>query len=49
MNEGLNLKATAHVTIKKYDENGEFIGSDEHEVELTKEEANNIWHSLQQE
>lgn len=49
MNEGLNLKATARVTIKKYDENDVFIGTEEHEVELTEEEAKNLWHSLQQE
>lgn len=49
MNEGLNLKATARVVIKKFDEHGNFIGDEEHEVELTKEEVNNIWHSLQQE
>lgn len=49
MNEGLNIKATARVTIKKYDENGESIGTEEHEVELTQEEVNNLWHSLQQE
>jgi len=49
MNEGLNLKATARVTIKKYDENDNFIGTEEHEVELTTEEASNLWHSLQQE
>lgn len=49
MNEGLNLKATARVTISKYDENDNFIGTEEHVVELTQEEASNIWHSLQQE
>ena len=49
MIEGLNLKATARVTIKKYDENDEFIGTEEHEVELTQEEVNNLWHSLPQE
>ncbi len=49
MNEGLNLKATARVTIKKYDEDGVFIGIEEHDVELTNEEASNLWHSLQQE
>lgn len=48
MNEGLNLKATARVTIKKYDENNMFIGTEEHEVELTEEEVSNLWRSLQQ-
>lgn len=49
MEEGLNLKATARVTITKLDEHGKVIGTEEHEVDLTKEEANSLWHSLQQE
>lgn len=48
MAEGLNIRAKAHVTIAKYDENGNFISSEEHEVELTKEEAEALWHSQQQ-
>lgn len=49
MKEGLNLKATARVTLTKLDENGNVIGTEEHEVDLTKEEANALWHSLPQE
>lgn len=46
--EGLNLRATARVTIKKYDENGVLIGTEEREVDLTKEEAEALWRSQQQ-
>lgn len=49
MKEGLELKATARVTLTKLDENGKIIGVEEHDVDLTKEEANALWHSLQQE
>lgn len=49
MEEGLNLKATARVSITKLDERGIVIGIEEHEVDLTKEEAESLWHSLQQE
>lgn len=49
MNEGFKLNAKARVTITKLDENGEVVGTEEHEVELTKEEADALWHSLQQE
>lgn len=47
--EGLNLKATAKVTLTKLDENGQVIGVEEREINLTKEEASELWHSLQQE
>ena len=47
--EGLNLRATAKVTLTKLDENGKVIGTEEHEIDLTKEEATELWHSLQQE
>lgn len=46
--EGLNLKATALVTLTKLDENGNVVGTEEHEVNLTEEEAATLWHSLQQ-
>lgn len=46
--EGLNLKATAKVTLTKLDENGNVIGVEAHEIDLTKEEASELWHSLQQ-
>jgi hypothetical protein len=47
--EGLQLKATAHVKISKYDEDGALIGVEEHDVELTEKEAEALWHSQQQE
>lgn len=47
-NEGLQLKATATVKLLKYDDKGNLIGSEKHTVELTKEEAQAIWHSQQQ-
>ena len=47
--DGLNLRATAKVKITKQDENGNVIGIEEHEVELTREEAEALWHSQQQE
>lgn len=47
--EGLTLRATARVTINKYDENGTLIGTEESEVDLTKEEAEALWRSQQQE
>lgn len=47
--EGLTLKATAAVLLTKYDEHGNVIEVVEHEVDLTKEEADALWHSLPQE
>jgi len=47
--EGVNLKATAKVTLTKLDENNQVIGVEEREIDLTKEEARELWHSLQQE
>lgn len=47
-NEGLSLTATARVKLTRLNENGEVIGVDEHTVELTKEEAEALWHSQQQ-
>jgi hypothetical protein len=47
--EGLNLKATAKVTLTKLDENGKVIGVEQREIDLTKEEASELWRSLQQE
>ena len=44
-NEGLSIKATAHVRLVKLDEAGNTIGTEEHEVELTQEEAQALWHS----
>ena len=48
-NEGLPIKATAHVRLTKLDANGSVISVDEQEVTLTKEEAEVLWHSQQQE
>ena len=47
--EGLQLKAKAKVKLTKYDENGNVIDVEEHEVELTKEEVEALWHSQRQE
>ena len=47
--EGLNLKATAKVTLTKLDESGRVIGTEQREIDLTKEEASELWRSLQQE
>ena len=46
--DGLNLKAIARVTLTKLDDNGSVIGHEEHDVELTKEEVEELWRSLQQ-
>jgi hypothetical protein len=46
--EGLKLRATARVKLTKLDENGKVIEVTEQEVELTKEEAEALWHSQQQ-
>lgn len=47
--DGLQLKATARVKLTKVDENGNVIGVEEHDVELTEEEAKNLWLLQQQE
>lgn len=47
--EGLNLSATAKVTLTKLDEDGRVIGIEQREIDLTKKEASELWHSLQQE
>lgn len=47
-NEGLALKATAVVKLTKLGKNGEIVGFEEHTVELTREEAEALWHSQQQ-
>lgn len=46
--EGLKLTAKAVVKITKLDENGQVIGIEEHETNLTEEEARALWPSLQQ-
>ena len=47
-NEGLHIKATARVRLTKIDDAGKVIGVEEHNVELTPEEAETLWHSQQQ-
>lgn len=49
MPDGLRLRATARVTITKQDENGNVLGVETHDVELTEEEAKAIWDSQMQE
>lgn len=46
--DGLKLTAKAVVKITKLDDNGQVVGSQEHEVNLTKEEAEALWLSQQQ-
>lgn len=46
--EGLPIKATARVRLTKIDEAGNVVDVEEHDVELTPEEANALWHSQQQ-
>lgn len=41
--EGLRLKAIASVKLAKYDEYGNLLSIDEHTVELTEKEAQDIW------
>ena len=48
-NEGLNVTAKARVKLTKLDEHGEVIGIEEHEVNLSREEAEALWRSRQQE
>lgn len=49
MNVPINIKATAHVKVTKLDDAGNVVSVEEHEVTLTKEEAEALWHSQQQE
>lgn len=49
MEATVNLTARARVKLTKLDEHGEVIGIEEHEVDLTREEAEALWHSQQQE
>lgn len=46
--ENLELKAVAKVRLTKTDEFGNIIGVEEHTVDLTKEEAEEVWRSQQQ-
>lgn len=49
MEATVNLTAKARVKLTKLNEHGEVIGIEEHEVDLTREEAEALWHSQQQE
>lgn len=49
MESTVNLTARARVKLTKLNEHGEVIGIEEHEVDLTREEAEALWHSQQQE
>ena len=49
MESTVNLIAKARVKLTKLDEYGEVIGIEEHEVDLTREEAEALWRSQQQE
>lgn len=46
--DGLRLTAKATVKLTKLDENGNVIEVVEQEVNLTREEAEALWHSQQQ-
>lgn len=48
MNEGLCLTAKAHVKLTKKDELGNVISVDERDIDLTEEEAHELWLSQQQ-
>lgn len=47
MADGMKLKATAHVKLAKYDEDGVIIGMEERDIELTEKEAEELWRSQQ--
>ena len=48
-NEGLVLSAKANVKLTKLDENGKVLEVSEHQVDLTREEAKELWQLQQQE
>lgn len=48
MKEDLQLKAKAHVKLTKIDDNGN-VTVEEHDVDLTEEEARQLWLSQVQE
>lgn len=47
--EDLKIRATAHVIVKKYDENGVLVSKEEREVKLTEKEVESLWQSQKQE
>lgn len=48
MPDKLPIKATAQVILTKRDEHGNVISVEEHNVTLTKKEAEELWHLRQQ-
>lgn len=49
VDNGLKIEAKAKVMLTKLDENNQVIGYEEHEVNLSEEEAKELWHLQQQE
>lgn len=47
--EGLSITASAKFKLTKLDEHGNVIGIEEKEIDLTREEAESLWHSQQPE
>ena len=48
MKEGLNISAKARVKLTKIDDKGNTLSVEEHEVNLTEEEAQKLWRLQQQ-
>ena len=48
-NEGLNITAKAHVKLTKLDEHGNVVDTTEHDVNISREEAEALWRSRQPE
>lgn len=48
MSESIRLRATANVKLTKYDEDGNVIGIEEQIINLTEQEARELWLSQQQ-
>lgn len=46
--ENIPLRATAHIKITKINDSDDSVVVEEHDVELTEEEARKLWHSQQQ-
>ena len=47
-NDGVPVSATAHIRITKLDDNNNIIAVEEHDVDLTLKEAEELWHLQQQ-
>lgn len=46
--DGIQLTAKANVKLTKLDDKGNIVDTIEQEVDLTREEAEALWHSQQQ-